>query len=265
MSSLLKVENITKSFAENKHHLTVLDDISIDVKEGEFLMVLGPSGSGKSTLLRIMAGLIPPTTGRVITQLDTTHSFVFQNFALFPWLTIEENVGFGLKMKNLPENEVKKIVREEIERMGLADFEKSYPHELSGGMKQRVGIARALAMKPDIIFLDEPFSALDSFTATKLRADLLKIWQDQKLTLVMVTHLIDEAISLGDRIAVLSNRPARIEHIFHNPLERPRNSRGDKFYELFDTIDKVIKVYKNRFRKKTVFMQELWLYSQRGF
>ncbi|HEX3099499.1 MAG TPA: ABC transporter ATP-binding protein [Patescibacteria group bacterium] len=242
MSALLKISNITQTFSENGRHLTVLHDISMEVKQGEFLMILGPSGSGKSTLLRIMAGLMAPTSGKIITAPDTTHSFIFQSFALFPWLSVADNVGFGLKMQQRPEHEIKKIVAEEIARMGLEGFEKSFPRELSGGMKQRVGIARALAMKPSIIFLDEPFSALDSFTATKLRADLLKIWQEQNITLVMVTHLIDEAIQLGDRIAVLSNRPARIEHIFHNPISRPRDTRAEKFFELYDTINKVIKI-----------------------
>jgi NitT/TauT family transport system ATP-binding protein len=242
MNAILKISNISKTFVESDRHLTVLNDISMEVKQGEFLIMLGPSGSGKSTLLRIMAGLIPPTSGKVTTVSDTTHSFIFQSFALFPWLNVEQNVGFGLKMKDVPHDSADKIVAEEITRMGLEGFEKSYPRELSGGMKQRVGIARALTMKPNIIFLDEPFSALDSFTATKLRADLLKIWQDQNLTLVMVTHLIEEAIQLGDRIAVLSNRPARIEHIFHNLLPRPRNNRSEKFFELYDTINKVIKL-----------------------
>lgn len=242
MAELLKISNVTKSFVENDRHLTVLHDISMEVKQGEFLIILGPSGSGKSTLLRIMAGLIPATSGKIVTAPETSHSFIFQGFALFPWLNVEDNVAFGLKMKRLPPELLKQTVAEEIARMGLQGFEKSHPRELSGGMKQRVGIARALTMKPSIIFLDEPFSALDSFTASKLRADLLRIWQDQNLTLVMVTHLIDEAIQLGDRIAVLSNRPARIERIFHNPLSRPRDTRSEKFFEFYDTINREIKI-----------------------
>lgn len=240
--SLLSVSNIHKGFNEGKHHRSVLKNISLDVREGEFLMLLGPSGSGKSTLLRIMAGIIPPTSGKVSTALNVKHAFVFQDFALFPWLTVIENVEFGLKMADMSKHERRVIANAEIERMGLKGFEHSFPRELSGGMKQRVGIARALAMKPDIIFLDEPFSALDSFTAKKLRAELLQIWQEQKLTLVMVTHLIDEAVQLGDRIAVLSQRPANIERIFTNQLARPRNNRTETFFELVDRIDSVIEL-----------------------
>lgn len=242
MASLLQLTNINKSFQDGRHHLKVLENINLDVREGEFLILLGPSGSGKSTLLRIMAGLIPPTSGHIKTNPNVTHSFVFQDFSLFPWLTVEENIEFGLKMNGIDKHERHARAHEEIERMGLKGFEQSHPHELSGGMRQRVGIARALAMKPDIIFLDEPFSALDSFTAKKLRAELLQIWQEQKLTLVMVTHLIDEAVQLGDRIAVVSQRPAKIERIFTNQLPRPRNNRAEKFFELSDTIDDVIKI-----------------------
>lgn len=242
MDSLLKITNVTQSFGEGKTHLTVLKDINFDVRRGEFLILLGPSGSGKSTLLRIMSGIIQPTSGEVEVAPETKQTFVFQDFALFPWLNVLENVEFGLKMADTPKNEMRKIAQAEIDRMGLKGFEKSFPRELSGGMKQRVGIARALALRPDIIFLDEPFSALDSFTTKKLRAELLDIWEERKLTLVMVTHSIEEAIELGDRIAVLSSRPGRIERLYENRLPRPRSNRSEKFFELTDNIAGVIKI-----------------------
>lgn len=242
MDTLIKLQNITHTFSEGKHHLTVIKDINLKVNRGEFLILLGPSGSGKSTLLRIMSGIIQPSTGQVEVSPDLKQTFVFQDFALFPWLNVQENVEFGLKMEGRDKNERHKIAQAEIDRMGLKGFEKSFPRELSGGMKQRVGIARALALRPDIIFLDEPFSALDSFTTKKLRAELLDIWQERKLTLVMVTHLIEEAIELGDRIAVLSSRPGQIERIFENTLPRPRNHRAEKFFDLSDTIADSIKI-----------------------
>lgn len=242
MESLIKLHNITKIFHEGEHHLTVLEDINLNVKRGEFLILLGPSGSGKSTLLRIMSGLMEPTKGEVSFSKDLTKTFVFQDFALFPWLTVLDNVEYGLKMSGMKNEESKKIARQEIDRMGLTGFEKSFPRELSGGMKQRVGIARSLALRPEIIFLDEPFSALDSFTTKKLRAEILDIWQERKLTLVMVTHSIEEAIELGDRIAVLSNRPAHIDRLFENILPRPRDHRSQKFFDLSDTIADVIKI-----------------------
>lgn len=242
MESLIKLHNITKIFHEGEHHLTVLEDINLNVKRGEFLILLGPSGSGKSTLLRIMSGLMEPTKGEVSFSKDLTKTFVFQDFALFPWLTVLDNVEYGLKMSGMKNEESKKIARQEIDRMGLTGFEKSFPKELSGGMKQRVGIARSLALRPEIIFLDEPFSALDSFTTKKLRAEILDIWQERKLTLVMVTHSIEEAIELGDRISVLSNRPAHIDRLFENILPRPRDHRSQKFFDLSDTIADVIKI-----------------------
>ncbi len=242
MFPLIKAENVNKSFVEDGHKRHVLKDIDLEVTKGEFVMILGLSGSGKSTLLRILANLIPPSNGKVSLKEGLTMSFIFQNFALFPWLNIYDNIDFGLKMKGLSLKDRHKEVTSQIERMGLQGFEHSFPRELSGGMKQRVGIARALAVKPDVIFLDEPFSALDSFTATKLRQELLQIWQEQNLTLVMVTHLIEEALLLADRIAVLSQRPAVIEKMMDNPLPRPRNKRSQQFFEMEDKIAGLIKV-----------------------
>jgi NitT/TauT family transport system ATP-binding protein len=242
MKALLKLENINKFFEEDGKRLHAVKDVDLEIRQGEFFVLLGPSGSGKSTVLRIMAGLIPVTSGCVTRSKKLRQAFIFQNFALFPWLSVYHNIEFGLKMDGMPENDRRRLVTLQIERMGLKGFENALPHELSGGMKQRVGIARALAIKPDIIFLDEPFSALDSFTAAKLRAELLSIWEEKKLTVVMVTHLIEEALQLGDRIAVLSPRPAVVESLMVNHLSRPRNTRSDEFFKLVDNIHKTITV-----------------------
>lgn len=241
MSYILKAEELSLSFRED-HHLThVLDNIHFSVEEGEFLMLLGPSGSGKSSILRLLAGLIPPTKGKIFRKENLKLSFIFQGFALFPWLTVEENVAFGLHMEGIAKHERITRARAQIETMGLTGFEHAYPRELSGGMKQRVGIARALATNPDVILLDEPFSALDSFTAKKLREDLLRIWQERKVTIVMVTHLIEEAVLLADRIAVLSMSPARIEATVKNVLPRPRIPRSKEFFDLSDQLIETIK------------------------
>jgi NitT/TauT family transport system ATP-binding protein len=242
MPALISLDNISQHFDEDGKRLSVLKDISFDIEAGEFLMLLGPSGSGKSTLLRILAGLIQPSVGKIVHHREAKTSFIFQDFALFPWLTVYENVEFGLKMNDVAKPERHKAVTNQIERMGLIGFEGAFPRELSGGMKQRVGIARALAINPEMIFLDEPFSALDSFTAKKLRAQLVEIWQETKLTIVMVTHLIDEALQLGDRIVVLNKRPAEVISVVKNSLPRPRNNRSPEFFKLVDKIDKVIEV-----------------------
>lgn len=199
-------------------------------------MLVGPSGCGKSSLLRILAGLDKPTTGDVVFGKQIRPGFVFQDFALFPWLTVYQNIEFGLKMEGRAVNERKKTTLKYAEFMGLEKFLDSYPHELSGGMRQRVGIARALAINPEIVFLDEPFSALDSFTAQKLRKELRELWQRHGTTFVMVTHLVEEAVQLGTRIAVFSQRPGTIEKVFDNSLPFPRNLRSEHFFALVDKI-----------------------------
>lgn len=237
---IITADKIGKSFFLDTQEQPVLKGISLEIKRGELLCLVGPSGCGKSTLLRILAGLDHSYTGKIGRAKEVKISMVFQNFALFSWLTVEENIGFGLRMLGRAEDKIKQQVATEIRTMGLAEFAKNHPKELSGGMKQRVGLARALVMQPDILLMDEPFSALDAFTAKGLRQDLLTIWQERKMTVVMVTHLVEEATELADRIVVVSPRPGTISKILNNPLPRPRDRRSDSFYQLSDELEKLI-------------------------
>jgi NitT/TauT family transport system ATP-binding protein len=246
MKKALTLEHVNKSFKDyHGHKLEALRDINLTLHEGEFFVLLGPSGCGKSTLLRIMSSLERDFLGKLEYEKDITtvdFSFVFQSFALLPWLTVEENIGLGLMTKNIPEHDVKKIVDRELIQLGLEKFARHYPRELSGGMKQRVGIARALAINPKIMFLDEPFSALDSFTAKSLREELIKIWQERQMTVVMVTHNIEEALQLGDRVAVMSAQPGKIEEVITNTLPRPRELRSPEFFTLEDKLMELVKI-----------------------
>jgi NitT/TauT family transport system ATP-binding protein len=232
----LKISHLYHSFPEEDgRKLEVIKDISFEVQKGEFLSIVGPSGGGKSTLLRIIAGLVKPTSG--LLELGSGKiAMVFQNFAIFPWLTAYENIEFGLKMSGIIVRERKRIAHEKIKEVGLSGFENKYPKELSGGMRQRVGIARALAVNPEILLIDEPFSSLDAFTAEKLRNDLLAIWLQYKMTVVLVTHLVEEAVQLSDRVLVLSPRPAKIKLELAIPLKHPRDKRSQEFYALVDKI-----------------------------
>jgi NitT/TauT family transport system ATP-binding protein len=244
MRPLITLKNISKTFDADGAPLEVLKDINLEIDVGEFFVFLGPSGSGKSTLLRIMSGLEKDYRGEVRLAADVgfgDFSFVFQQFALLPWLTVAENAAFGLLARGIPLPERKKRVSKELKQLGLERFADAYPRELSGGMRQRVGIARALATHPKVIFMDEPFSELDSFTAEELRKEILAIWQERNITVVMVTHIISEALELGDRIAVLTPRPGKIEKVVANYLPRPRVLRSEHFYLLEDQIHKLIR------------------------
>ncbi len=217
----------------------VLEDINLTVHQGEFLLLLGPSGCGKSTLLRIMTGLEKHTHGSIEFHhpLDITDvSFVFQNFGLLPWLTVEENVELGLIGRNVPLPERKEKVKKILLRFGLLDFATYRPRDLSGGMRQRTGLARAFVTDPKIIFLDEPFSELDFFTARSLHEALLDMWKERKVTIVMVSHYLEEAVLLADRVAVFRDRPGTILDIVKNELPRPRDARSAPFFALEDEI-----------------------------
>ena len=243
---LISVEDLSKSFAgPDGRAVPVLEGIDLNVAEGEFVALLGRSGSGKSTLLRCIAGLIAPSSGRVLfrgkpltgTNRETT--MVFQTFALLPWLTVQENVELGLEARGVPPAERADRALRAIDQVGLDGYESAYPKELSGGMRQRVGFARALVVEPAALLMDEPFSALDVLTSENLRGELLEIWEGGRFptkTMVMVTHNIEEAVLLADRILVLGTNPGRIKAEIHNPLQRPRKRRTPEFDTLVDEI-----------------------------
>jgi ABC-type nitrate/sulfonate/bicarbonate transport system ATPase subunit len=218
----------------------VLERVSLEVAEGEFVCIVGPSGCGKSTLLNVIAGFLPSTRGEVVVEgqpvrgPDPRRIFVFQENGVFPWLTVQDNIGFGLLHK--PEAERRAVVAHYVAMVGLAGFERAYPRELSGGMKQRVEIARALAANPDIIYMDEPFGALDFITRLKMRSDLTRIWQSERKTILFVTHDIEEAVQLADRVLVLSQRPACIQTVVSVDLPRPRDLDSPGYIQTRDRI-----------------------------
>jgi len=247
--AITEVRHVCKSFTGDGHTLLVLQDISLAVQPGEVVAVLGPSGCGKSTLLRIMTGLIPPTSGEVLCHgqplrgLHPGASIVFQNFALYPWLSVADNVRVGLHRKGLAADEEAQRIRHAVDLVGLEGFEEAYPKELSGGMKQRVGIARALVGGPEILCMDEPFSALDVLTAESLRSEVYGLWARGDLglkSMLLITHLIDEAVFLADRIVILAANPGSVREVVTNPLEHPREYRDPRFMALVDDIHEVI-------------------------
>jgi NitT/TauT family transport system ATP-binding protein len=204
-----------------------LDGINIDIPKGEFFVIVGPSGCGKTTLLRILAGLDRPSQGRVeLRQLETArpaNSMIFQGDSLFPWMTVYDNAAYGLRMRHVDKMQVADTVRTWLERIGLWRFRGLYPHQLSGGMRQRVSIVRAFANDPEILLMDEPFSALDEQNKVLLHEELLRIWEATKKTVVFITHSVDEAVTLGDRIMIMTASPGRAKAIIKVPLSRPRN------------------------------------------
>ncbi len=245
MDTMIKISGINKTFhLPNGSRTHALANINLEIGKGEFFILLGPSGCGKSTLLRIICGLEKASGGELIfgeSVKSTEMSFVFQQFALLPWLSVYENVELSLLAKNLSETDRRTRINAELERLRLDKFAHAYPRELSGGMKQRVGIARAFATQPKIILMDEPFSELDSFIAQELREVLLDIWLKEKPTIVMVTHIIPEALELADRIAVMTSRPGTIEKLFTNDLARPRAKRSPEFFKFEDEVLAAVK------------------------
>jgi len=218
--------------------LQVLDSISFSAGQHEFVCLLGPSGCGKSTLLKMAAGLEAPSSGTVLLDgriIDAPRrgcSMVFQDYALFPWLSVERNIAFGLDLQHLDSETISQSVARLIQLVGLAGFEKSLPSQLSGGMKQRVALARALALAPQVLLMDEPFGALDSFTRMTMQEELIKLWQQRPFTVLFVTHDIEEAVYLADRIVVMTPRPGRVKTIVPVPLARPRRRTDAEFAAL---------------------------------
>ncbi len=227
---MIDLQNICKQYPGMSG--AALKGVTFAVQDGEFVCLIGPSGCGKSTVLRIIAGLERPTKGAL--EAPSEVSMVFQSGALLPWLTVEENAAFGLTAKGKDKKEAGREVRPFLTMLGLAELAGKYPHELSGGQRQRVGIARALAVKPKVLLLDEPFSALDPKTTHELHQDLLKIWREQKLTILMVSHLIEEAVSLADRVLLMKD--GKVEESFEVHLPYPRRENGLAFHELVQKV-----------------------------
>jgi len=234
--SKVEIRNLSMQFGSTD----VLRDINLSVREGEFVCILGPSGCGKSTLLNIVGGFLQPSAGEAlidgvpVSGPDPRRIFVFQERGVFPWLDVEENVAFGLF--RLSDAEKRERVARYVQLVGLAGFEKAYPRELSGGMKQRLEVARALAVHPDVLYLNEPFGALDSITRLQMRRELLRIWQAEKKTILFVTHDIEESVQLADRVVVLSARPGKIRSILEIDIPHPRDLSAPRYIELRDII-----------------------------
>lgn len=236
----LVIDRLHKTYSTQANEIMALKDISFSIKQGEFVGIVGSSGCGKSTLLRVIAGLENSYEGVVllggirITRPGPDRGMVFQEHRLLPWLTVEQNVAFGLKGNG--SNAKSRIVQEHIELVGLSGFATAFPHQLSGGMAQRVAIARALVNRPQILLLDEPFGALDALTRIQMQQEILRIWETERTTMILVTHDIDEAIYLGDRVVVMSNRPGTIKKIVTVDLPRPRDRTGYEFVRIRKTI-----------------------------
>lgn len=241
----LRIENVNKTFINNKEENKVLENINLDINEGEFVSLLGPSGCGKTTLLTIIGGFQSCEEGqvllnnKVVLKPGIDRAFVFQNYALFPWKTVKANVEFPMKQQKLPKNEREKKLEELLEISDLKGKEKMYPHQLSGGMKQRVAVIRALACNPEVLLMDEPLGAVDFQMRQNLQEELESIWIKNKITAIMVTHDVDEAVYMSDRVVVMSRDKGRILEDLKIDLDRPRDRDSDEYLE-----------YKNRLTRK---------------
>lgn len=242
MNRKIEIRNLSKSFTYTHDAIQVLKEISFDVYENEFLVILGPGGCGKTTLLKIIVGELEFDTGKVDISGGKNIGFVFQNFSIFPWMTVQQNVEFGLKMRNVPEQEKRETVSKYIDLVGLKGFEAYYPKQISGGMKQRVGIARMLAISPQVMLMDNPFGHLDAQTKYHLEEELLRIWDRERKTVIFVTNDIEEAVFLADRILLLSKLPAEIKEQFEVSFQRRGN--GGELLQRSRTSDEFLKLRK---------------------
>ena len=239
----VRVKSLTKKFGD----LLVLDDISFDVKKGQFLCVVGPTGCGKTTFLNCITRLYEPTSGEILVDGEPVDlrkhnvSYIFQEYATMPWLTVEENVAFGLRIKKKPEAEIKESVDEVIEMVGLQKFRNYYPSQLSASMLQRVVIARAFATKPDILLMDEPYGQLDIELRFKLEDELIGLWKKLGTTIIFITHNIEEAVYISEDILILTNKPTTIKQMMANPLSRPRVVTEKRFIEVREQVTELIK------------------------
>lgn len=241
-SSHLQVDHITRTFKIDADTLTALDDVSLDIAKGEFVTIVGASGCGKSTLLRLLAGLDVASAGTIrhagkaVAEPSLDRGIVFQEPRLFPWLTVEQNVALGLLNSRQAKARRAELVREHLELVGLGGFGGVYPHQLSGGMAQRAGIARGLVSRPNVLLLDEPFGALDAIMKARLQDELQEIWAKENVTMVLVTHDVEEAVYLGDRVVVMSPRPGRIREIVPVKLSRPRRRTSNEIVNIRDRV-----------------------------
>lgn len=241
--NVIRVTSLSKSFAtENGKTVHALDNVALSVRSNDFICIVGPSGCGKSTLLRIVAGLERASTGSVhyrdtvLTGPKREIGMVFQEYSLLPWRNVLDNVGLGLEFAGIPSSERFRVSRSFLKLVGMETFERAFPHELSGGMQQRVAIARSLANNPDVLLMDEPFGALDAHTRVLLQRELLRIWEKNRKTILFVTHSVDEAIYLADRIVVMSGRPGRIIEIMELELPRPRDRSNAQYGRMASRI-----------------------------
>lgn len=251
----LKISHVGKNFLIDNEEIPILKDIDLDIKKGEFISIVGSSGCGKSTLLKMIIGLEDVSTGEIILngkkdkgKKDIEVGMAFQEARLYPWLTVKENIEFGIT-KKLSKAEKEKLVAEQIQIVGLQGFENALPNQLSGGMQQRVSIARALVTSPEILLLDEPFGALDALTRINMQNEVLEIWKKEKKTMILVTHDIDEAIFLSDRIIVFSSRPGQIKQIINVEMSRPRDRSSFEFIKIRK------KIYKEFFKESDIDLE----------
>lgn len=245
--AFLEINDVSKTFYPLRGEpVEALASTFINIAENEFACIVGPSGGGKSTLLNIVAGFIEPTTGYVRVDTETVADptirrvMVFQEFALFPWLSVADNIGFGLDVQGVPKRKRKEIVDKYLEMVRLTKFAKSYPSELSGGMKQRVAIARALAVDPEVLLMDEPFGSLDAYTRRNMQGELLRIWEQQRKTVLFVTHSIEEAVFLGDTVIVMAGRPGAVRAVIKVEAARPRDDADPEVIALRTQIRNLV-------------------------
>ena len=242
--SKIQISGVSLALGEGTDAVWALKGLSFSVGDGEFVSIIGPSGCGKTTLLRVLSGVLQPTEGQIASKGKLEQGMVFQEDSLLPWRTVIENVSFGLRIRRMRRYERHKIAQGFIDLVGLSGFERRYPFELSGGMKQRVNLARALAINPDILLMDEPFASLDSQTREVMQLELLRIWLQARKTVVFVTHQIDEAVYLSDRVIVLSSRPGRVKEEFVIDISRPRSlevKRTPRFVSYVDSIWRLLR------------------------
>lgn len=238
----IEIKDASKTFEQNGQTFTALEGVNLSIERGEFICLLGPSGCGKSTLLNAIAGFSPVTSGSIkidgkeVTEPSTKYVTIFQNYGLLPWRTAEKNVELGLESRGIPKEERKKIAEKYLDLVGLVDFKNSYPRQLSGGMQQRVAIARALAVDPEIIYMDEPFGALDAITRMKLQEDIRNISREENKTIIFVTHDIEEAIYLADRIVIMTPNPGKVKTVVNVKLRSDRDRTADDFLAARDKV-----------------------------